>query len=160
MQIRTSLAHIGLHGSICGDVAAYAYASAAVMHVHRRPGLSKVCRAAVLSRAVSTTGMDHCVGNLCRSPDAKVACGCTAQRRARILASGARRASPRWPLSGTSDFITLDWDMISKVRARPPVCLDELYTAMAGCTHASPSRDHEVFPTKAGYHINSYRSTL
>ena len=116
------------------------------MHEHCRAGLSSSGAQRLSAPPGWTT-----VSTMCRSPDAKVACGCTAQRRARSLASGARRASPRWPLSGTSDFITLDWDMISKIRARLKVRLDELYTAMAGCTHASPSRDHEVFPTKAGW---------
>ena len=42
--------------------------------------------------------------------------------------------------------------MISLRQTYLPVRNDELYTATAGYTLASPSRDQEVFLTKAGYH--------
>ena len=134
-------AHVELPSSRGDDVAAYA--SAAVMHVHRRPG----CSSTGAQRLSAPPGWPT-VSTLCRSPDAEAARACTAQRRARSLASGARRACPGWPLSGTSDFTSPDWDMLSKVRARPPVRLDELYTAMAAQNCLRPSCDHEVVATQ------------
>ena len=50
----------------------------------------------------------------------------------RLREQGLSRACPGWLLSGTFDFTEGDWDMISKIRARPPVRLNELYTATYG----------------------------
>ena len=88
----------------------------------------------MLSCCPSTTGLAYLlatVSTLCRSPDAEAARGCTAQRRASSQRPAASRACPGWPLSGTFDFISLDWDMISKIRARCYLRLIELYTATA-----------------------------
>ena len=133
-----SSAHVELPGSRSDDVAAYA--TAAVMQVHHRPGLSSTSAQRPSAPPERTT-----VSTLCRWPDAKVACGCTAQRRARCLASGARRACPGWPLGGTSDFTVGDWDMISRCQTYLPVRLNELYTATAAQHSLRPSCDHEAF---------------
>ena len=114
--------------------------------MHRRPGLSSTSAQRPSAPPERTT-----VSTLCRWPDAKVVCGCTAQRRARCLASGARRACPGWPLSGTSDFTVGDWDMISRCQTYLPVRLNELYTATAAQHSLRPSCDHEVVPTKTGW---------
>ena len=116
------------------------------MHEHRRPGLSSSGAQRLSAPPGWTT-----VSTLCRSPDAKVACGCTAQRRARSLASGARRACPGWPLSGTSDFTEGDWVGVKRCQTYLTTRLNELYTAMAAQNCLRPSCDHEVVGTKAGY---------
>ena len=110
------------------------------MHVHRRPGLSSSGAQRLSAPPGWTT-----VSTLCRWPDAKVACGCTAQRRARSLASGARRACPGWPLSGTSDFTEGDWVGVKRCQTYLRTRLDELYTAMAAQNCLRPSCDHAVF---------------
>ena len=53
---------------------------------------------------------------------------------------------------GTFMFITQDWDMISKIRARQSTRLYELYMATAAQTHGAQSRDREVFLEKPSYH--------
>ena len=123
------------------------------MHEHRRPG----CSSTGAQRLSAPPGWPT-VSTLCRSPDAEAARDCTAQRRASSLRRAASRACPGWPLSGTFDFISLDWDMISKIRARCPVRLDELYTATALQHSLRPSCDHEVFPTKACYEASCMSS--
>ena len=52
---------------------------------------------------------------------------------------------------GTFRSIALDWDMISKIRARASVRLIELYTATAAQHSLRPSCDHEVVGTPSSY---------
>ena len=64
--------------------------------------------------------------------------------------AAARAGVPAGWLRGTYTFITRLQDMISKIRARGQVRLNELYTPHAAQTAGGARRVREVFPTKSG----------
>ena len=61
------------------------------------------------------------------------------------LRACAAGPAPDGAPGGTFGSISQDWDMISKIRARPPVRRNELYTATAAQTSVGQALDAEVF---------------
>ena len=80
-----------------------------------------------------------------RASDAEVAQARCAHGRASTLAPSRREGCGEGWFSGTFAFVTQVYDMISKIRARPPVRLNEPDTALAAHAALRPTCVREVF---------------
>ena len=81
-----------------------------------------------------------------RASDAEVAQACCAHGRASALAPSRREGCGKGWFSATFTFVILDYDMISKIRARCPVRNNAADTALAAHAALRPTCVREVFP--------------